>query len=238
MRDPRPDELDADVDWSYWYLREEDDMGEGNEQGQIIDVLRSVLRQLARERGWSTVYVGADQFFAWVQEEPLVRVSPDVYLLDDPPAPPLPASWQTWKPGHRPPRFAVEIVSGDERHPERWRKDYDEAPQKYAQLGTTELVIFDPEVALGRVSTRERVALQVFRREVDGGFLRTYVGSGPVESIELGARLVVVTDGAVARLRIARAETGELVPTAEEAQSIAEAELTRLREELTRLRGG
>lgn len=221
--DPRPEDLDAVVDWSSWYLSDEDDMGEGIEQSEIIDVLRSALRELAVERGWNGVFVGSDQFFAWIPEEPLVRISPDVYLLDDPPPPPMPASWQIWREGHRPPRFAVEIVSGDDEHPERWRKDYELGPQKYAQLGTRELVIFDPQAALGQVRDQQRVALQIYRRQADGTFVRFYSGAGPFASHELAAFLVAVTDGGVARLRVARdAEGLDRVPTAAEARDEAQ----------------
>ncbi|MBI2891940.1 MAG: Uma2 family endonuclease [Deltaproteobacteria bacterium] len=232
VRDPRPDEIDAPIDWSSWYLTDEEDVGESNEQSQIISVLRSVLEQLCRERGWGATYIGSDQFFAWVPGEPLVRVSPDVYLLDDPPPPPLPASWQTWRQGHRPPRFAVEVVSGDDEHPDRWRKDYEEAPEKYAQLGAAELVIFDPEAAAGRArDDHDRVALQIYRRQADGAFVRAHSGRGPAESHELGAWLVVVLEGPVARLRVARDAGGrDLVPTATE-------EVASLRQELDRLRG-
>jgi Uma2 family endonuclease len=238
VRDPPPEELGAPIDWSSWYLTDEEDMGEGNEQGLIIDVLRSSLRQLARERGWERVFIGADQFFAWVRDEPLVRISPDVYLLDDPPEPPLPASWQTWQPGHRAPRFAVEVVSSDETHPKRWRKDYDHGPQKYAQLGTSELVIFDPEVALGRVTHPERVPLQLYRREQDGAFVRVAAGAGPVYSNELEAWLIIRVDQ-VARLRLAHDEQGlDLVATAEEAaeQERQRAEQERQRAEQERQR--
>jgi Uma2 family endonuclease len=222
VSDPRPEDIGVCVDWSSWYLSDEDDMGESIEQSEIIDTLRSVLRELARERSWSRVYVGSDQFFAWVPEEPQVRVSPDVYLLDDPPPPPPPASWQTWREGHRPPRFAVEIVSGDEQHPDRWRKDYDQGPQKYAQLGTRELVIFDPQAALGHARNPRRVALQCYRREPDGGFVRVYRGPGPLHSFELAAYLLVVTEGSVARLRVSRDLQGhDRVPTAAEARDAA-----------------
>lgn len=245
VRDPRPEDIGAAIDWSSWYLRDEDDMGEGTEQSEIIDVLKSALRELAAERGWSRVFIGSDQFFAWVPEEPMVRVSPDVYLLDDPPPPPLPASWQTWREGHRAPRFAVEIVSGDEQHPDRWRKDYDQSPQKYAQLGTRELVIFDPQAALGQARDPQRVALQCYRREPDGGFVRVYAGAGPYASAELAASLVVVADGTVARLRVARDPQGrDWVPTAREAREAerdarerAERELSELRARLAQLEG-
>jgi len=221
-----------------WCLTEEDDEGQETEQSEIIDVLKSSIRELAGERGWSRVFVGSDQFFAWLPEEPMVRVSPDVYLLDDPPPPPLPASWQTWREGHRAPRFAVEIVSGDDQHPERWRKDYDQAPQKYAQLGTRELVIFDPQAALGEARDPQRVPLQCYRREADGGFVRVYAGSGPLASVELAAFLVVATDDAVARLRVARDAQGrERVLTAVEARDAALHELAELRVRVARLDG-
>lgn len=212
-------------------------MGEGGEQQRIIFMLMSILTELARERSWEGIHIAGDQFFAWIEEEPLVRVSPDVYLLDDPPPPPLPRMWETWKPGVSPPRFALEVVSGDDRNPQSWRKDYDDSPGKYAQLGTSELVIFDPEAACGRTSAKERVALQVYRREADGSFVRVYAGEGPSRSEELDVHLVVVREGPVTRLRAARDATGrDLVPTTEEARHEAEQKLAEALAEIERLR--
>jgi Uma2 family endonuclease len=224
VRDPTPDDVDARVDWSAWYLTDEDDMGESVEQTEIIRILLSSLGQLASERGWKNAFWAGDNFFAWIREEPLVRVSPDVYLLDDPPPPPRPKMWQTWLPDHKPPRWAVEIVSED------WKKDYEDAPLKYAQLGARELVIFDPEAALLPERRGPRVPLQVYRRDPDGAFLRVYSGEGPARTDELGAFLVVQRDGAATRLRLARDPAGtDLVPTAEERVRALEAELARLR---------
>jgi hypothetical protein len=217
VRDPKANEVGARIDWSRWYLTDEDDMGEGCEQGAIIRTAVSSLEQWGRTRGWQNVYIAGDQFFAWIREEPLVRVSPDVYLLDDPPPPPLPASWKTWLPGHRPPRFALEIVSDD------WRKDYDDNPPKYAQLGARELVIFDPEAVLRPGGHRRRVPLQVYRREADGSFVRVYKGKGPASSQEIQAWLVPRHEAGAVRLRVACDEAGvEIVPTAEEARATAE----------------
>jgi Uma2 family endonuclease len=255
VRDPAPEEIGARIDWSSWYLTDEDDMGEGCEQHEIIETLSSSAKELARERGWTNVLLGADAFFAWMKEEPNVRVSPDFYLLDDPPRPPLPSMWQTWLPGHRPPRLAVEIVSGD------WEKDYLENPQKYALLGTAELVIFDPDAVTGVAPARQkRVAFQVYRREADGAFVRVHSGDGPAFCAELGAFLVAVREGPAARLRIARdAEGKDVVPTAAEAREAeakarqaaerdlaeqtkaretAERELCAMRAEIERLRRG
>jgi Uma2 family endonuclease len=216
LRGLRPEDADLPVDWSSWYLTDEEDMGEGAEQSEIIRILLSALSELARERRWTRVFCGRDQFFAWVPSEPLVRVSPDVYLIDDPPARPFPDSWQTWLPGHRPPRFAVEVVSQDRK------KDYAHGPLKYAQLGAQELVIFDPAGTPGAELSR-RIPLQLSRRNAAGAFLRVYAGPGPVHSAELDAHLVVQREGGVVRLRLARDAAGrDLVPTAEEAREEAE----------------
>jgi Uma2 family endonuclease len=217
VRDPAPEDIDAQVDWSAWYLTDEEDMGESVEQTQINRTVRSSLEELAASRGWTNVFWSCDNFFAWIRDEPMVRVSPDVYLLDDPPPPPHPRMWQTWLPGHKPPRWALEVVSDD------WKKDYDEAPLKYAQLGARELVIFDPEIAASPERRGVRVALQVYRRDADGAFLRIYAGDGPAPSQELDAFLVVKRDGGAVRLRIALDAAGaEVVPTAEEAKRAAE----------------
>src|SRR5262249_33190383 len=113
VRDPRPEEIGARVDWSCWYLTDEEDMGQSVEQGYDITAVLSSLKVLLRERGSTRRLAACDNFFAWMEAEPNVRVSPDVYLLDDPPPPPWPKMWQTWLPGHKPPRWALEIVSDD-----------------------------------------------------------------------------------------------------------------------------
>ena len=206
--DNSPQHLPPAGGWAEWYLRDEDDVGESTEQGIIVRLLLSAMDELARERGWARTLVAGDQFFAWIPQEPLVRISPDVYLLDDPPAPPYPAMWRTWLAGQAAPRFAVEVVSDD------WAKDYLLAPRKYAQLGTRELVVFDPDAE----RRNRRVALQLFRRDdTTGALVRVAAGAAPVHSEELGAWLVVQPHPGGARLRIARDPSGhDLVPTTEE----------------------
>ncbi len=207
--------------WAAWYLRDEDDVGESTEQGIIVRTLLAALTELARERGWARTLVAGDQFFAWVESEPQVRISPDVYLLDDPPPPPYPGMWRTWLPGHAPPRFAVEVVSDD------WAKDYLHAPRKYQQLGTRELVVFDPDAALA--PRDRRVTLQVFRRDEPDDLGPLAAGEAPVHSAELDAWLVVQPDPRGARLRIARDAAGaDLVPTSDELVSTLRATLTEL----------
>jgi Uma2 family endonuclease len=211
VRDPSEDELDATIDWSAWYLTEEDDVGQSPEQDDVVDVFASSVQEHVRAREGARVRVGRDAFFAWLEQEPNVRVSPDVYVLDRPPEPPWPRMWQTWRVGHAPPRFALEVVSADD-----WKKDYEQVPAKYALLGARELVIFDPEAARG-VAPGPRVALQVYRREADGSFVRVYVGAGPARVETLGAWVVARASGGVGWLRLTRDGQGEdVVLTARE----------------------
>jgi len=211
--------------WSVWHLTDEDDMGESIEQGIIIRLLLAALAELARERDWRRSLVASDNFFAWVEADPRVRVSPDVYLLDDPPTS-YPGSWQTWRPGHPPPRFAVEVVS------EEWQKDYRHAPPKYDQLGARELVIFDPDAVTRPRS--HRVPLQVFRRDPAGLWAPVASGAGPVHCAELDAWLVIVPGP---RLRISRDAAGlDLVQIPEEQVVSLRHEVLSLRRENTALR--
>ena len=246
VRHPDPAELGAQIDWSSWYLTDEEDMGEGGEQCHIIWVLRQSIQQLADERGWSDVNISSDQFFAWMPEEPLVRVSPDVYVQTIAPPTPAPGMWETWRPEHPPPAFAVEVVSAHPSRPSDWRKDYDHNPAKYAQLGARELVIFDPDALTGRAREAQRVPLQAYRREPDGSFVRYHHGPGPLRSDVLDIWIVAQRLGDAGRMRLARdAEGRTLVPTLAEARdeerrarAAADAMVAKLEAELAKLRGG
>ncbi|MBI2375933.1 MAG: Uma2 family endonuclease [Deltaproteobacteria bacterium] len=234
---PDPDEVGARVDWSDWYLTDEDDMGQSPEHGIQAEDFLSSMKVLKSERGWPRTFLGADAFFGWVESEPAVRVSPDVYLLDDPPRK-LPRMFETWKRGIQPPRFALEVVG---KRPERVKKDLEQNPPKYAQLGTRELVVFDPIAVFGSEGRLPRVALSIFRRDADGVFLRVYAGPGtqPVRCEEIDAWVVVRVEEGIARLRICRdADGAGIVPTEgeriEQEAKRAEQEAQRAEEEAKR----
>ncbi|MEO1271378.1 MAG: Uma2 family endonuclease, partial [Myxococcota bacterium] len=196
-------EVPEGFDWSRWYLTEEEDMGQSLEQFECIALLLSILTTLVRERGQQDdVYVGADQFFQWVQGEESVQVSPDLYIMQPHPPMPRPRSIQTWRRGHHPPRLAIEIVSID------WRKDYDENPPKYAQIGVEELLIFDPDAARnpalpGLEHEQERVALQLYQQH-HGGLVCAERGQGPMFSEVLQAWLLVVSTPAGSSVALAQ----------------------------------
>lgn len=226
-------EVPEGFDWSQWYLTEEEDMGQSLEQFECIALLLSVLTALFRERGQhNEVYVGADQFFQWVEGEELVQVSPDLYVMEPHPPVPRPGSIQTWREGHHPPRLAIEIVSTD------WRKDYDQNPPKYAQLGVEELVIFDPEAARaptlpGLESEQDRVALELYQHDPHGGLLCTERGQGPMYSEVLQAWLLVVSTPTGPRLRLGYGPTEDaLIASSPEALEQSREHLRRMQRQL------
>jgi hypothetical protein len=168
--------------------------------------------------------VGADQFIYYKQFDAHRRVAPDTYVL--PGVDPLAdvPSWKVFETGIAP-SFALEVVSKD------WRKDYTESPLAYAELGVTELVVFDPR----HESRAERHRFQVFRTAGKRGLVRVDVTNRDrVKSKVLGC--FIRADGSDRRLRL-RLATGaageELVLTAEEAER-AEKERERTEKERER----
>ena len=238
VNDPTEIERAPAIDWSAWRLTDEDDEGQSPEHSDIVQLLYAILALFLGDARRPGLYVGVDAFFGWVPADPLVRISPDVYVVADPPQP-LPKSFQTWRPGHAPPLCAVEVVSED------WRKDYEDLPSKYALLGAHELIVFDPDCARGPVRDASRRALQLYRRGEDGLFVRVEAGPGPVWSRTLEVGFVAVAAAEGPRLRLSYDRDGlDLVPSptelaaAERARAeAAEAELAALRAELARLRG-
>ena len=208
---------DGSIDWSPWYLTDEEDMGQGGEQGQIIALLQASLNAWAREQRWSpTTLIASDNFFAWVEGEPFVQVSPDIYVLDEPVYTAdgkFPGRWEVWRPGQAPPRFAVEIVSSN------WKKDYAINPARYDHLGVHELVLADGDAVTRDLSARGRYPFAVYRRTADDRLELAYRGPGPAYCAELGAYLCFQADSALGgpRVRVSRDTEGkDIVATADE----------------------
>ena len=132
VRNPNSDLAITDIDWTAWYLTEEDDIGESWTHANISSMFEDLLKRWLAERDDPTGRVGRNVFLQWVPGQPLVQISPDAFVVQSAPEP-LPNSVQTWLPGHYPPRFALEVVSDD------WRKDYHDNPPKYAHMGCREL---------------------------------------------------------------------------------------------------
>ena len=89
-----------------------------------------------------------------------------------------------WKPGHCAPPLCFEVVSA--QHP---YKDYATVQDRYAAMGTRELVVFDP-LRAGPVGLGGPVALQLWRRDEGGVLERVMATDGPAYSEVLEAWLV------------------------------------------------
>jgi hypothetical protein len=135
----------------------------------------------------------------------------------EPPEPHL-SSLRSWESGHVAPRVCFEVVS--ESHP---YKDYAEVPERYAAMGTFELVVFDP-LRAGPVALGGPVLLQIWRRTDASTFERVYFGEGPAFSAELGAWLH--PDGARLRFTDDREGTRAWLTPLERALSATDRERT------------
>jgi Putative restriction endonuclease len=124
----------------------------------------------------------AVRFYA---EDERIGIDPDVCVLSPPPADldDL-GSVCLWKPGHTAPTLCIEIVSLN--HP---NKDYVAIQDRYAALGTHELVVFDPMLS-GPKSLGGPVPLQLWRRDATRSFDRIHFGAEPVYSEVLDAWLI------------------------------------------------
>ena len=216
-------------------------MGEDLLQWMIAEMFRGLVEGYLAERG-VVALTGADQFIYWEQYAPTKTRAPDVYVLPGVAPGTRVTSWKIWETGIAP-SFALEVVSSNDVE-----KDYRDAPPRYAEMGVTELVLFDPDFELDP----SRVRFQVYRRLARRGFTRVERTTGDrIRSRVLGCWLRSVGAGAATRLRLATGVEGEtLWPTETEradaeraakdaeraAKEAAEARADRAEAELARLR--
>ncbi len=185
-----------------------DDMGTSS----FEMLLRLLLLPLTRR--WLALqnrpcFVGADQFIYWERFNPSKSVAPDLYICPALPPEACPDALLLWMmDDHAVPPFALEVVS------ENKGKDYAVAPRKYEELGTKELVIYDPRYEHREGGWR----WQVYRRKKRGGWKRPEVSNEDrVRSEELGCWLRVVDVQGEPLLRLGTGEVGDgLFPTEEE----------------------
>ena len=189
----------------------EERVGEDILQRWIVELLRPLLARWLEQQGNRT-FVGADQFIYFEQYHPHKRVAPDVYVLPGVPPETEVRSWKTWETGIVP-SFAFESVSQD------WQKDYIDAPVLHAELGTSELIVFDPHYT----ERREGVRWQRYNRTSRGKLEESErTDADRISSDVLGCFLRVQGVGLQQRVRIATGTAGdEWFRTAEEAERLA-----------------
>lgn len=192
------------------YYPDSDNMGQHPLQSLNMEFLRPLIQQWLAELK-RVAFVGSDQFFYFERHNMSARIAPDVYVIDNVPQDhPLAGSWKLWE-GHFP-SFAFEICGDD------IDKDYVELPKLYGEIGTRELIVFDPHASK---ASRRRVQWQVFRREDNNGqsvFRLVQQSKGPtIESRELGCYFTLTTSRGYKLVRLALDSLGnQLVMTAEE----------------------
>lgn len=181
----------------------------------------TVLRVFLLLSAWAAarsrrIRVARNLAVRWLEKYPRTGIDPDACVLD-----PAPdgfdddlSSLCLWKEGHVPPRFCVEVVSAS--HP---YKDYTAIQERYAALGTPELLVFDA-LLYGPRSLGGPVPLQLWRRQVTGSFARVHCGSEPVYSEQLDAWLIA--DGRELVIAEDRAGTRRLLTEAEQHRAAAE----------------
>jgi Putative restriction endonuclease len=190
----------------------EDDVAETLLHFRIRSLLHLLLQAWFEDRGERALLL-TDQFVYWVEGDERTNLAPDLLVLPGEDPERSVTSWKVWEE-EAAPGFAMEVVSED------IDKDYVEAPVKYAELGVTELVIYDPLVP--KHGRTRRIRWQVYRW-VDGRFEKVVeTNADRVESVALGCWLVEVGEKPGRRVRLATGADGQLlVPTPEEAARAA-----------------
>ena len=165
-------------------------MGEDLLRRLIVEMLRPLIVALFARQGRKAL-VGADQFNYWEQHNPRKAVAPDVYVLPGLDPRTSGKAWKVWETGIVP-SFALEVMSDDER------RDVEQSPVRYAELGVKELVVFGPEPERRADGVRLRVYRKVGKR---GLVLVGVTNEDRVRSKELGCWLRAVGEGLDLRLR-------------------------------------
>jgi Uma2 family endonuclease len=214
-----------------WVIPEEP-VPESTAHGAAVLRIFLLLSAWAEQRP-GRARVARDLAVRWLEQYPKTGIDPDVCLIEPAPAEfddDLP-SLCLWKEGHVVPRFCVEVVSRS--HP---YKDYTSIQERYAALGTPELLVFDP-LLYGPRALGGPVKLQLWRRDSTGTFERVHFGAEPVHSDQLdawliadGRELVIAEDRAGQRRWLTALERERAAREQERiAREQAEAELRELR---------
>jgi Uma2 family endonuclease len=192
------------------------DMGSNSLETFIRELLRPLVEQYLRDRG-TPKFVGSDQYIYWKQYNATRSVAPDLYVVSGLPPQAKVSCLQTWKGANLVPSFALEVVSEDKQ------KDYVRSPARYAELGTKELILYDPEWQ--ERPRGEGRKWQVFRRLRTRGFVRVAVSNEDrVYSKQLGAWFREIPMPMGPRIRLAVGEQGETLYATELEQAQAQAQ--------------
>jgi Uma2 family endonuclease len=167
------------------------------------------------------VYVSGNMLLYYEKGNVKKRLAPDVFVVRGVPKHQR-RVYKLWEEGQAP-DVVFEISSRG-----TWGEDLQTKWQRYAQMGIREYFIFDPEYDY------LKPALNAYRL-VNGEYKQLKSLGGVVTSKTLGLELVDTGE----TLRLRNPNTGQFLPTIDELRNraqLAEAELTRIRAELTALK--
>jgi hypothetical protein len=188
---------------------------------EVAETLKLLLKAWAA-RSPTKLRIARNLAIRFYAEDERVGIDPDLCVLAPPPdnLDEL-GSVCLWKPGHTAPTLCIEIVSTN--HP---NKDYVAIQDRYAALGTHELVVLDPMLA-GPKSLGGPVPVQLWRRDASRSFDRVHFGDSPVYSEVLDAWIILEgRQAAIAEDRAGKRrwlnEAGESRAEAERARAEAE----------------
>jgi Uma2 family endonuclease len=184
-----------------WVIPDGGTVPESTGHSATVQRLLQLLSAWA-ERLPGRVRIGHNLAIRWLEQHPRTGIDPDVCVVDAAPLDFDDDLWSLclWKHGHQAPRLCIEVVSHS--HP---YKDYTGIQERYAALGTPELLVIDPWLH-GPRSLGGPVPLQLWRRDATGVFERVHFGDEPVYSqaidawfLMAGKEIVIADDRAGTR---------------------------------------
>ena len=125
-----------------WHETVEDLVGDSAIQTALMLYLAAVLHQLLRDK---RTFVALNLNIYTAPQPKQYPIAPDIAVYQDVMVDLLTQqqlrSWCTYEPGRPPPTLVVEVASAS-----TWQRDLDEKPQRYADLGVAEYILYDPNV--------------------------------------------------------------------------------------------
>ena len=212
-----------------------DQVTQGGQHFTVVHLLAGMLRRHFEPR--EDIYVASDLKMLW-RIPGVKRPAPDIAVIaglrrkPDP----EPDSWDVVQEGAKP-CLIIEVVSSKDAQTRL--NDYERKVVVYQQAGVPEYLILDPPTR----ATKGRFLLTGYRLDAKGGYRKIEANpQGCLLSRTTQLLFGVADDGRTPL--IIDATTGERLSTAEEraareaeARKAAEAEISRLRAELERLKG-
>ncbi len=187
-----------------------------------------------RYQGRDDVYVAGDMLIYYRMNRNDISVAPDVYVVFGAAGNHPRDSWLVWREG-RAPDFVMEIAS-----PSTWRRDATEKRRIYADMGVTEYVRFDPTgdhfspplvmETLDGAEYRERPLTTD-----DDGNLRAHSAVLDLDFCVSPGQQLRLYDPVAGEWLRTHQETEDALRFEADARHAAEAEIARLRAELSRL---